>query len=61
MDVGTVCSPTSNDSNGDWDLTNSTTIIWDGEAATIKSFDGHTLVFEFNLGNNTILSETLYK
>ena len=60
IDAGTVCSP-SNNSSGTWDLTNSTTFIMDGDVATIKSFDGHTIVFEYDLGGGTKMTQTLKK
>lgn len=37
-DAGLVCSPTSND-NGTWSLTNSTSMIIDGDPVSLESFD----------------------
>jgi Lipocalin-like domain len=44
-DAGTVCSPSSEDS-GNWSLESSSTLNINGEAGTIKSWNGKTLVVE---------------
>lgn len=42
VDASTKCSPEGGES-GTWSLTNSTTIVIDGETLTIRSFDGKNL------------------
>lgn len=59
IDAGTVCDP-DNSYTSEWDLTNSTTIVVDGEAGTINSFDGKTLVVSLNYGG-TIAKSTYVK
>jgi hypothetical protein len=44
QDAGTVCSP-SNDDTGTWAISG-TTFTLDGEANTVKSWNGKTLVLE---------------
>lgn len=43
IDAGLVCSPSGND-NGTWSLSGNSMVI-DGDATTIESFDCKTLVF----------------
>lgn len=56
-DAGTVCSP-SGDYNSTWSLSGNT-ITLDGEAATVSSFDCHTLVITQNdAGDVTTITMT---
>ncbi|HEU4469961.1 MAG TPA: lipocalin family protein [Flavisolibacter sp.] len=54
-DEGTQCSP-SGSYTGTWSFVNSTTIVLDGETATITSFDGKNLSVSSVQGGFTISS-----
>ena len=56
-DAGTQCSPPGDDS-GTWDLPNTSSIIFDGETYTLKSFDGDKLVIQIT-DNSTGVSEEI--
>lgn len=57
-DAGVTCSPSSEE-NGSWEFVNNTIKV-DGEASTIKSWDGKTLVTENN-DNGAALVVTMTK
>jgi hypothetical protein len=59
-DAGTVCSPSNSYTGGTWSLQNNTTINLDGQIATIKSWNGKTLVVEGN-DSGTTISQTYVK
>ena len=48
-DAGTQCDPSSS-TDGEWGLTNATTVNINGEASTIDSFDGKNLVVSVDQG-----------
>lgn len=55
VDAGTKCDPPG-DYEDTWSLTNSTTIVIDGYSATIKSFNGRTLVLSENFMGTEIVT-----
>lgn len=55
VDAGTKCDP-ENTYTGDWSLTNSTTIVIDGDSGTIRKFDGKNLEITYDyLGATAIV------
>lgn len=55
-DAGTKCDPTGDDS-GDWDLSGTNQFIMDGEAYTIKSFNGKDLTLSVSETISGVTSE----
>ncbi len=51
VDAGMVCNPDNNYTGGTWSLVSTTSINIDGDVYTIKSWNGKTLVGEFNDGS----------
>lgn len=53
VDAGEQCD---NDYQGDWSLTNATTIVIDGDTYTIRKFDGKSLELVLDSGNGKLIS-----
>ncbi len=63
VDAGTQCSPATEES-GAWDLPSSTSMVFDGETFTIKSWNGKELVLtqtDNSGGINVITTLTINK
>lgn len=59
VDAGTQCSPAT-DESGSWDLPTSTSMVFDGETFTIKSWNGKELVLtQTDNSSGTIVTSTL--